>query len=471
MRIRTWAIGLFLILGFGFFTAILFVIGNRHNVFGKHVDFYSDFSDIGGLPSGAEVRVAGLEVGEVKGVEIPASPAAKFRLKLQVDTKARGLVRTDSVVSLKTEGVVGSMYVSIQEGTSNAPEAPDGATLPSKEPFDIQAVLEKGASLLNNVNGTVDDVRGRLDVTLDSTNRAVNHVNGLITVLQPDIRRMVANASHITGTLNGIVADLNEGKGPAGLFLKDEATRRQLQATVSNVQQATLNLKDTAARADQLVADVQSRDLASKVQVTLENVQAISQRLNDTIKAALASDDMGDDGATNLRQTLSNLNRGTANLADDTESLKHEFFFRGFFKKRGFYNLEQLTPVDYLKACENHKSCESRTWLDATDLFADDNDGKEELVESGRRQIDTAVSPFVDSLPNHIVIIEGYCAAGTPDKEYVISRRRADLVREYLETHFHLIHTDLGIVPLRKPPRGAKRKAWNGVAIVLFEEG
>jgi phospholipid/cholesterol/gamma-HCH transport system substrate-binding protein len=142
MRVRSWAIGLFLILGIGFFTAILFLLGNIHDVFGNHVDFYADFSDIGGLPSGAEVRVSGLEAGEVKGIEIPSSPASKFRLTLQVEEKTRGIIRTDSVVNIETEGVVGSKYISIRTGTSNAPEAQAGATLPSK------------AHLLHHVGGS-----------------------------------------------------------------------------------------------------------------------------------------------------------------------------------------------------------------------------------------------------------------------------------------------------------------------------
>src|SRR5580698_3893029 len=98
MRIHTWAIGLFLISGIGLFTAILFLIGNRYDVFGKHVEFYAEFSDIGGLPSGALVRVSGLEAGEVKSIEVPASPASKFRLKLQVRANARGIIRSDSLV-------------------------------------------------------------------------------------------------------------------------------------------------------------------------------------------------------------------------------------------------------------------------------------------------------------------------------------------------------------------------------------
>ena len=478
MRIHRWAIGLFLTSGIGLFTAILFLIGNRHDVFGKHVEFYAEFSDIGGLPRGAQVRVSGIEAGEVKGIQIPSSPASKFRLKLQVRADARGMVRTDSLVSIRTEGIVGDEYVFIRKGTGTAGEAPDGATLPSKEPFDIGAALEKGSALLDkgsalldNVHSSVTDLHGRLDVALESVTKTVNHVDGLVTVVQPNIRKLASNASQITDTINDIVSDLNAGKGPAGLLLRDETTRKMLQATLSNAQQATLNLSDASERADQVLADVQSRDLASKAQSILENVQAMSEQLNQTVKSALAPDNMGDDGATNIRETLSNLNRGTANLAEDTEALKHEFFFRGFFKKRGFYDLEQLSSADYLKACQRQNACGSRTWLDAANLFATGSNGAVLLDEAGRHAIDSAVAPVVDSLLGHLVIVEGYSGTGTPDQQFVTSRRRADLVREYLEAHFHLVHSEVGIVPLRdKTPHCAGRNTWNGVAIVLFDD-
>ncbi len=478
MRIRTWAVGLFVTLGIGLFTTILFFIGNRHDVFGKHVKFYAEFSDISGLPRGAQVQVSGIEAGEVRGIEIPANPASKFRLKLQVRENARGMIRTDSLVSIRTEGIVGDKYVFIREGTSNAAEAPDGATLPSKEPFDLGAALEKGSALLDkssalldNVRDSVTDLHGRLDVALDSVTGTVNHVDSLVTVVRPDIRKMASNASRITDTISAIVSDLNEGRGPAGLILKDETTRKQLQATLSNTQRATSNLSDASARADRILTDVQSRDLVSKAQAILENVQAMSEQLNQTIKGALGTDDMGEDGATNIRETLSNLNRGTANLAEDTEALKHEFFFRGFFKKRGFYEVEQLSPADYLKACQRQDACGSRAWLDAANLFASGGNGTALLGETGRRAIDSAVAPIVDSLLNHLVIVEGYSSGGTPDQQFVTSRRRASLVRKYLEAHFHLRRSDLGIVPLRnKPPHCAGRETWNGVAIVLFDD-
>jgi phospholipid/cholesterol/gamma-HCH transport system substrate-binding protein len=461
-----------MILGIGSFTAILFLIGNRLDIFGKHVEFYSDFSDVSGLPDGAQVHVSGLQAGEVKGIEVPAGPASKFRVKLQVEARVRGMIRADSVVSIATEGIIGDKYISIKTGKSSAPEAQDGATLPSKEPFDMAAVEEKGSAMLNDVAKSINDVHGRLDVALDSVTKTVNHVDGLVTIVEPDITRMAGNGRQITGTLNNVVSDLNAGKGPAGMLLKDEAAKRQLQATLLNAQQASLSLSDASARADRIAADLQARNLPLKAQVTLENAESMSRQLNDAIKGAFAPDNMGDDGATNIRETLSNLNRGTTNLAEDTEALKHGFFFRGFFKKRGFYDLQELAPVVYLKACERQKSCESRTWLDATNLFAG-SDGKQQLLEAGRRQIDSAVAPYVDSdsLLNHIVIVEGYSDAGTPDQQFVTSWKRADLVRDYLEAHFHLIHSDVGIVPLRdKPPQGAGRNTWNGAAIVVFDD-
>jgi phospholipid/cholesterol/gamma-HCH transport system substrate-binding protein len=225
---------------------------------------------------------------------------------------------------------------------------------------------------------------------------------------------------------------------------------------------------------NETVADFQSRKLIANAQITLDNLQSLSRQLDLTAKYALAQDNMGQDGATNLRQTLSNLNRGVTNFAEDTEALKHEFFFRGFFKKRGFYNLDEVTPAEYLRACARQKHAGTRKWLQASSFEASAdpsaNRGQEELSAAGRFEIDNQVSPIVESLPGDVIIVEGYSLYGTPDEQFVTSRRRADLVRRYLEVHFHLRNSDVGIVPLLStPPQGSGRESWNGAAIMLLD--
>ena len=459
MHIKPWGIGLFIFLGVAFFTAVLFMIGNRQEAFGRHLELYTEFSNLSGLATGAKVRVSGFDAGELKKIQIPGSPSAKFRLKLEIEKQLGGMVRDDSVVSIETDGVVGDKFVLIKKGSEQSEQAKDGTTLPSKEPFDLGALMEKGSVLLNDFHDTVTDVRGRADLALDSITKTVNHTDGLI-----------AGGNEIAVRVNTLMTGLNEGKGAAGLLLRDDATKQQLQSTLSHVQAASTNLDQAAARVNETVADFQSRQLIANAQVTLDNIQSLSRQLNVTVSSALAQDNMGQDGATNLRQTLSNLNRSTTNLAEDTEALKHEFFFRGFFKKRGFYNLDEVTPAEYLKACERQKDIGKREWLEAANLVVTDSAGVEQLSAAGRLQIDSEVSPIVESLPGYVIIVEGYSRYGSPDEQFVTSRRRADLVRRYLAVHFHLRHSDLGIVPLLgTPPEGSGRESWDGAAIMLLK--
>jgi phospholipid/cholesterol/gamma-HCH transport system substrate-binding protein len=470
MRIKPWSIGLFIVLGIGLFTAILFLIGNRQQAFSRHLEFYTEFSNLSGLASGAKVRVSGFDAGEIEKIQIPGSPPEKFRLKLQIEKQLSGLVREDSIVSIETDGVVGDKFVSIKTGSKQSQEARDGSTLSSKEPLDLGALMEKGSIFLNNLQGTVTDVRGRVDVALDSVTKTVNHTDGLVLGVQPDVNRIVANGSLIAGGVNTLVTGLNDGDGSAGLLLKDEATKQQLKSTLADVQKASANLDQAAARVNETLADFQSRELIANAQLTLNNVQSLSNQLNVTAKSALSQDSMGEDGAANVRRTLSNLNRSTTNLAEDTEALKHNFFFRGFFKKRGFYNLDDVTPAEYLKACKRQKDAGTREWLRASSLFATDGGGLEQLSAAGRVQIDSEVSPIVESLPEYVIIVEGYSLSGTPDQQFVTSRRRADLVRRYLAVHFHLRNSDLGIVPLLgKPPQGSGESSWDGAAIMLLK--
>jgi phospholipid/cholesterol/gamma-HCH transport system substrate-binding protein len=297
----------------------------------------------------------------------------------------------------------------------------------------------------------------------------VNRTGGLIAGVEPGVNKIVANTGRVTAGVETLVAGLNSGKGAAGLLLTDDATKKQLGATLTNVNEASTNLDQAAIGVNQTVDDFRSRDLIANAQVTLNNAQALTGQLNVSVTAALAKDDMGQDGATNIRQTLSSLNRATTNLAEDTEALKHEFFFRGFFKKRGFYNLDDVTPAEYLKASAHRKDKGNREWLQASSLVFTGSDGREELSEEGRQQIDAQVSPFVESLPGDVIIVEGYSTFGSPDRQFVVSRRRADLVRLYLEAHFKVRHSDIGIVPLLKPPPDSGRDSWNGAAIMLFK--
>jgi phospholipid/cholesterol/gamma-HCH transport system substrate-binding protein len=462
MKNHNVVVGIFVTAAIVLFGVCLFLIGNQHKAFNRHVVFYTNFQSVDGLPKGATVRVDGMDAGEVVNIQIPAGPAQKFRLKMNVEDRLHGLIREDSLVTVETEGLVGDKFLLIHSGTARAPEAPAESTLASKEPFDItkmleqaQGIMTQASSTITALDGTMKDVSGRLDTTLDTATGTLRTANGTIR------------------NVDGVVLDVRNGKGTAGLLLEDKATATDVRQSIANVRQTTDKLNDTSARADSLLADVQTRQLIPKMDDTLTSAKAATQnldqtaeQLNTTLKSAFAQDQYGEDAGTNLQQSLTNLNQASGNLTDDTEALKHEFFFKGFYKHRGYYNLEDL-PAEQYRSGQLFKSLpESREWIDASGLFTKSQSGEEVLSADGRHNIDQAVGQLKE-IYDKPLIIEGYASSGSPSDELVQSRRRATLVQTYLQLHYHLEPKNTGIVALSStPPQNAGKTTFNGVSLV-----
>ncbi len=116
----------------------------------------------------AKVRVAGMDAGQVLDIGVPNSPSSRFRVKWRIDAKLRGLVRTDSVVTIGTEGVVGGTYLAVRPGSTQALEATALATIPSREPTELSELLVRSAGLRaaqrcpGNVEGSRPQTRRRL---------------------------------------------------------------------------------------------------------------------------------------------------------------------------------------------------------------------------------------------------------------------------------------------------------------------
>src|SRR6266487_4428865 len=130
MKRRKETIGLFVVGGLALFAVGMFLIGDRHQAFARHSEYYAEFVNLAGLANGAKVRVAGMDAGQVLAIGVPDSPSSRFRVKWRIDAKLRGLVRTDSVVTIGTEGVVGGTYLSVRPGSAQARESAALATIP-----------------------------------------------------------------------------------------------------------------------------------------------------------------------------------------------------------------------------------------------------------------------------------------------------------------------------------------------------
>ena len=71
-------VGAFLIGGTILFGVGLFLIGSRQKVFSRGFDIYSDFGNVSGLVTGADVRVSGLQAGEIEEIQVPRQPSGQY---------------------------------------------------------------------------------------------------------------------------------------------------------------------------------------------------------------------------------------------------------------------------------------------------------------------------------------------------------------------------------------------------------
>src|SRR3954468_17688111 len=111
---RTIAVGAFVVAGVLLFAIGLFFIGSRRMLFEDTFEGYAEFANVAALQNGAPVRVGGMSAGEVKHVQVPASPAARFRVRMTVREDLHPLIRLDSVASIQNDGLVGNKFVQIE---------------------------------------------------------------------------------------------------------------------------------------------------------------------------------------------------------------------------------------------------------------------------------------------------------------------------------------------------------------------
>jgi phospholipid/cholesterol/gamma-HCH transport system substrate-binding protein len=113
--------GLFVLLGFaalGFLTTQLPSSGLHISHAGATYSIVAKFDNIGGLKVGAPVKMSGVRIGQVTGINYDSS-VYKAAVAIALD-KRYDKIPDDSDAAIQTEGLLGANYVSIGPGGSDS---------------------------------------------------------------------------------------------------------------------------------------------------------------------------------------------------------------------------------------------------------------------------------------------------------------------------------------------------------------
>jgi phospholipid/cholesterol/gamma-HCH transport system substrate-binding protein len=447
-RLRTAIVGAFVAGGLLLFGGGLFLIGDRRLLFAEQFELNSTFGRVTGLRVGTQVRLAGLDAGEVLEIRLPSGPSDKFRVRMRLREDVRQLVRTDSTAAIQTDGIVGSAFIQVSVGTDASPPVVSGGTIAGVDPIELADLIQEGRETFRTVTREFIDLKEDVSEAVFALTQTVDTANGVIEDVGGNVRSLTDTSVRLVEDVQGtvvdarmLVNDVRNGQGTIGQLFTDRALYDQLTGVGREAEQTVRNLRETTDR----------------VRATVEEFTApngTSQQITQT-----------------LRNTLLEVQEVTSDLAEGTEALKRNFLFRGFFRQRGFFDLDAISREAYQSGIlEGRDRTALRIWIDADVLFARAPDGTERLTVGGRRRLDSAMANLVRYPRDSPLVVEGYADATEGEAAYLLSEDRAQTVRDYLLGRFRRQATLTDIMALSDSAPGSPRGdgRWSGVALTLF---
>jgi phospholipid/cholesterol/gamma-HCH transport system substrate-binding protein len=83
-RGRKLRVGVFVLIGLAAFLGMIYALGARARLFEPRFTVSAEFAEVGGLVEGATVRLAGVQIGRVSAVRLPAEPGGKVRVDMTI---------------------------------------------------------------------------------------------------------------------------------------------------------------------------------------------------------------------------------------------------------------------------------------------------------------------------------------------------------------------------------------------------
>lgn len=306
-------LGIFILVGITIFVFAVYFIGNRQNLFGNNTRVYSVFKNVNGLQTGNNVRFAGVTVGTVKGIDIVNDTS--IVVSMMIGEKTMHLIKKNTQATVSSDGLVGSMVVNLIPG--------DSIGYPPIKPGDTIESISKiaTADMLTTLN-TTNENAALLTADLLKITNAINKGEGTLGALIKDeemssnikksiesLKSLTAQASHSINKFNGILSSVNLDESVAGVLLNDTIAAKDVSQMITDLNKSVEEINLMTANLREFSEDLKAGE------------GALNYLVNDTTFVK------------HLDETIKNAESASEKLDENMTALKHNFLFRGYFRK------------------------------------------------------------------------------------------------------------------------------------------
>lgn len=132
-----FSVGIFMIVGLLCLAYLALTLGHL-GWGGSRYDLDATFPTVSGLKNKAAVTMAGVNIGEVRKIQLKDG-RAQVTLSINKDVR----LEEDSIASIKTMGIIGDKYVAIAPGASDDYIKPGGTIRETQPPLDIEGLISR----------------------------------------------------------------------------------------------------------------------------------------------------------------------------------------------------------------------------------------------------------------------------------------------------------------------------------------
>ncbi len=199
------------IIGFAGFIIIALLMlaafrADRLPIIGAGDTYRADFAEIGSLKEGNEVRVAGVPVGKVNGIELDGN---KVKVTFKIDKGTQLGKETSASVGIRT--LLGAQYLSLQPAGGG--ELDKGATIPlsrTTPPYDVvEAFSDLSVTTqkldkdeLGKALNTLADVAAQTPAEFRGAIKGVSDLSVNLAARDSQINTLLKRLKNVTGVLN-----------------------------------------------------------------------------------------------------------------------------------------------------------------------------------------------------------------------------------------------------------------------------
>ena len=278
---REAKVGIFVLLGIVVLTFFTFRVSRMGGIGERGYKLTVDFDTAAGLEPKANVKMAGVPIGKVEGIELAGKNA---RLILRIQEGIR--IPVDSVVSIQTQGLLGEKYVEILPGKETERMLPPGGrvaeTIP---PANLDEIIRKVGLIsedLKNFTRTLSDTMGT-EEGKQALSDIIKNVRETTEVLRTVVAGNEQRLNRIITNIDTLSADLREISA---------ANKEDLRVMIANLRSFSETLKTEApglaTKLQEMSENVSGvvAENRSNIRESLENLRSASAKLDNTLDSA-----------------------------------------------------------------------------------------------------------------------------------------------------------------------------------------